>query len=99
MNDPAFRLATYEDLFDLPEHVIGEILNGQLITRPRHSLAASVIGDEYVSPYHRGRGGSRLLEHTWQNDDVDNAPPFDAVSLTLDDLWVPLPEGKTASTG
>ena len=61
MNQPARRLATYEDLFDLPEHLIGEILNGELVTQPRpaprHALAASVIGDEFVSPYHRGRGG------------------------------------------
>ncbi|MDO9239948.1 MAG: Uma2 family endonuclease, partial [Methylicorpusculum sp.] len=150
---------------------------------PRHSLAASVIGDEYVSPYHRGRGGPGgwwilfepelhlgrdilvpdlagwrrttlpnlpeeayfsvapdwicevlspgtaridravkmpiyaqnevswlwlvdpdartlevyrlldchwLLEHTWQNDDVVNAPPFAEVSLTMNDLWVPV---------
>ncbi|MDP2176954.1 Uma2 family endonuclease [Methylicorpusculum sp.] len=187
MNEPAFQLAIYEDLLDLPEHVIGEILNGQLITQPRpaprHSLAASVIGDEYVSPYHRGRGGPGgwwilfepelhlgrdilvpdlagwrrttlpnlpeeayfsvapdwicevlspgtaridravkmpiyaqnevswlwlvdpdartlevyrlldchwLLEHTWQNDDVVNAPPFAEVSLTMNDLWVPV---------
>ncbi|HWP00001.1 MAG TPA: Uma2 family endonuclease [Methylococcus sp.] len=61
MNRPAERFATYQDLFDLPEHVIGEILNGQLVTQPRpgprHALAASVLGDELVGPYHRGRGG------------------------------------------
>lgn len=191
MNEPAFQPASYEDLFDLPEHVIGEILNGQLITQPRpaprHSLAASVIGDEYVSPYHRGRGGPGgwwilfepelhlgrdilvpdlagwrrttlpnlpeeayfisapdwicevlspgtarvdravkmpiyaqngvswlwlidpdartlevyrlleshwLLEHTWQNDDVVNAPPFVEVGLTMNDLWVPAVQSR-----
>ena len=61
MNEPARRLATYQDLVDLPENLIGEILNGTLIAQPRpaprHSLAASVIGDEFVGPYHRGRGG------------------------------------------
>ncbi len=60
MNEPAKRLATYEDLLDLPEHLIGEILNDELMTRPRsaprHALAVSVIGDEFVSPYQRGRG-------------------------------------------
>lgn len=34
MNATARRLAAYEDLFDLPEHLIGEILHGQLITQP-----------------------------------------------------------------
>jgi Uma2 family endonuclease len=61
MTQPAHRYATYEDLFDLPGNVIGEIVHGQLITQPRpapkHALAASVIGAEYVSPYQRGRGG------------------------------------------
>lgn len=61
MNQPARRSATYEDLCDLPEYLIGEILNGELHTQPRpaprHALAASVIGDELVSPFHRGRGG------------------------------------------
>ncbi len=61
MNRPAERLATYEDLSDLPDHVIGEILHGQLITHPRpapnHSLAASFIGGELIIPYQGGRGG------------------------------------------
>jgi Uma2 family endonuclease len=61
MSRPAERLAEYRDLFDLPEHVIGEILNGQLITQPRpapkHVLATSVLGDALVGPFQRGRGG------------------------------------------
>ena len=51
MNQPARRSATYEDLRDLPEYLIGEILNGELHTQPRpaprHALAASVIGDDW----------------------------------------------------
>lgn len=27
-----------------------------------------------------------LLERTWQNDDIVNAPPFDAISMNLEDL-------------
>jgi Uma2 family endonuclease len=61
MNATAGRLATYEDLFDLPEHLIGEILHGQLITQPRpaprHVLSASGIGAELTNPFQRGRGG------------------------------------------
>ena len=189
MNQPALRDATYEDLFDLPDHVIGEILHGQLITQPRpaprHARASSIIGGEIVSPYDQGRGGPGgwwildepelhldrhilvpdlagwrrerlpqlpeeayfsvapdwvcevlspatartdravkmpiyadqsvqwlwlvdpnnrtlevyrlldghwLLEHTWQNDDVVKAPPFDQISMMLSDLWVPEPK-------
>jgi len=61
MTQDAHRLATYEDLFDLPDNVIGEIIHGQLITQPRpapkHALAASIISEEVVGPYHRGKGG------------------------------------------
>lgn len=191
MSSVAHRLATYEDLFDLPDNLIGEILYGQLITQPRpaprHALASSVIGDEFVSPYQRGRGGPGgwwildepelhldqhilvpdlagwrrerlpqlpeiayftvapdwvcevlspgtartdravkmpiyaeqgvswlwlvdpdcrtlevytlheghwLLEHTWQENDLVQASPFNDVTLTLGDLWVPQPDSK-----
>jgi Uma2 family endonuclease len=61
MNSPARRLATSEDLFNLPEHLIGEILHGQLITQPRpaprHARSASIIGGELMSPFDLGRGG------------------------------------------
>ena len=61
MTSTAQRLATYEDLFDLPEHLIGEILHGQLITQPRpaprHARSASIIGGELMSPFDQGRGG------------------------------------------
>lgn len=32
---PAPKFARYEDLFDLPENVTGEIVNGRLVTHPR----------------------------------------------------------------
>ena len=61
MSAPAHKLATYEDLFDLPEHIVGEIIHGQLITHPRpapkHAVASSALGDELVSPFQKGRGG------------------------------------------
>jgi Uma2 family endonuclease len=65
----AHKFATYEDLFDLPEHIIGEIIHGQLVTQPRpapkHASAASTIGMTIGTPYHRGRdggpGGWRIL--------------------------------------
>jgi len=61
MNQPAQRLATYEDLFDLPDHLIGEIIHGQLITQPRpapkHALASSGLGMKFGDPFQFGRGG------------------------------------------
>lgn len=59
--DPARRQATYEDVLRAPEHLIAEILNGELITSPRpagpHAEAASVLTMDLGSPFHRGRGG------------------------------------------
>ena len=61
MGQPAHRLASYDDILDLPEHLVGEILNGELLTHPRpaprHALALSLLGAELSGPFHRGRGG------------------------------------------
>jgi Uma2 family endonuclease len=57
----ARRPATYEDLLQVPDHLVAEIIDGDLHTSPRpngsHTLAASVLGDELLSPFQRGRGG------------------------------------------
>ncbi len=42
MVDPARGRATYEDVLAAPEHVIAEILNGELVTSPRPSGAHGV---------------------------------------------------------
>ena len=61
MGEAALRYAVYEDLFDLPGNIVGEILNGVLKTHPRpaprHALASSSLGSEIFSPYGHGRGG------------------------------------------
>ncbi|HEY3356278.1 MAG TPA: Uma2 family endonuclease [Polyangia bacterium] len=61
MRDPPRRRATYDDLLRLPEHVVGEIIDGELIVSPRpaprHAQAASVLGGDLGPPFHRGRGG------------------------------------------
>lgn len=61
MGDPAKRRATYEDLLAVPEHLVAEIIHGQLFTHPRpaapHTVAASVLGSELTGPFHRGKGG------------------------------------------
>ena len=58
---PGARPATYDDLLALPEHVVGEIIGGELIVSPRpaprHAIATSVLGGELGPPYHGGRGG------------------------------------------
>jgi len=61
MNEPARRQATYEDLFDLPEHLVGEVLSGQLHTHPRpaprHARAYSALGYSIGGPFDGGVGG------------------------------------------
>ena len=58
---PQNRLATYEDLLALPENLVGEIVDGRLITHPRpapkHAVAFSGLGSELRNPFERGRGG------------------------------------------
>jgi Uma2 family endonuclease len=58
---PTKRPATYEDLRALPDHVIGELIAGELIASPRptipHARASSVLGEKLGGPFDSGRGG------------------------------------------
>lgn len=58
---PQERSAVYEGLFDLPENIVGEILNGRLVTHPRpaprHARAASSLGFALGGPFDQGRNG------------------------------------------
>ena len=60
MAAPAKHDATYEDLLAVPEHLVAEIVDGDLITSPRpaarHALAASTLGME-LGPFARRSGG------------------------------------------
>lgn len=53
--------ATYEDLVRVPDHLVAEILDGELYASPRpalrHTRAASILGVEIGNPFDRGRGG------------------------------------------
>jgi Uma2 family endonuclease len=53
--------ASYDDLLRLPEHLVGEIINGELIATPRpalpHACAASAIGAQLWGPFHGSSGG------------------------------------------
>jgi len=62
MSEPAKQKAVYEDLYGLPENMIGEIIDGELIATPRpsqrHVHAASALDKKIGSPYQFGeRGG------------------------------------------
>lgn len=57
----AAKEATYEDLFSIPEHHIGQVVHGVLYSHPRpaarHSVAASELGGDLLQRFSRGRGG------------------------------------------
>jgi len=61
MSATAERLATYDDLMDVPARLVAEIINGRLRTHPRpapkHALASSHLGGELVGPFSSGKGG------------------------------------------
>lgn len=52
---------TYDDIVALPEHLVGEFVDGELHVSPRpapkHASASSAIGGELWAPFQRGRGG------------------------------------------
>ncbi len=61
MPDPARHSATYDDLIRVPEHLVAEIIDGELITSPRpasrHARASSILGGKLVPPFDQGDGG------------------------------------------
>lgn len=61
MPEPAKKKTTYDDLYSIPDNMIGEIIDGELIVTPRpsrkHIIASSYLGAELIPPYCHGRGG------------------------------------------
>lgn len=61
MVEVARRRATYADLEAVPPHLVGEILDGELVTHPRplprHGAAQASLIDELAGPFQKGRGG------------------------------------------
>ena len=61
MSTPAERFATYEDLCQVPDHLVAQIIHGQLITlprpAPRHARASSALGGSLFPPMDSGSGG------------------------------------------
>ena len=59
--DRKHQPATYDDLLKVPDHLVAEIVDGDLYTSPRpaprHADASSGLGGALRSPFDRGRGG------------------------------------------
>ena len=57
----ARRAATYGDLLAVPDHLVAEILDGELHTSPRptprHAQATTGLTGDLFGPFDRGRGG------------------------------------------
>lgn len=60
MAEPARKRAIYEDLYDIPENMTGEIIDGELIVSPRpaveHGYSAFFLGGK-LTPFYLGKGG------------------------------------------
>ncbi|PYR51992.1 MAG: hypothetical protein DMF95_07375 [Acidobacteria bacterium] len=58
---PARRPATYDDLLSVPDHLVAEILDGDLHASPRpsvaHTIATTSLSAFVVGPFDHGRGG------------------------------------------
>src|SRR5690349_11138621 len=57
MAEPAKRRTTYADLQAIPEHLVAEIIDGELLTHPRHGAAASALGIKLGQPFQFGQNG------------------------------------------
>ena len=71
----ARRRATYADLLEVPEHLVAEILDGELVTSPRpaspHALAASAIGIDVGGAFGRPPGGAEAPGGWWIIDEPE----------------------------
>lgn len=61
MSDAVTRPASYQDILALPEHLVGELLGGELHTHPRpaprHARAYSALGYRIGGPFDGGIDG------------------------------------------
>jgi Uma2 family endonuclease len=61
MGLPERREATYDDVASAPEHLVAELVAGELQLSPRpakpHAAAAAALAEELGPPFKRGRGG------------------------------------------
>ena len=51
----------YQKVLEAPPHKVAEVIGGEYHLNPRpampHALASSILGDELIGPFGRGRGG------------------------------------------
>jgi Uma2 family endonuclease len=61
VTEVAKRKATYEDLYNIPENMTGEIIAGELIVTPRpsrkHGFCVTALGTAVTGQYQFGQGG------------------------------------------
>ena len=61
MTELALRRATYEDLLAVPDHLIAELIDGELYTTPRpaipHMNVSTVLGGSLNVRFQQGSGG------------------------------------------
>ena len=61
MTELALHRATYEDLLNVPDNLVGELIDGELYTSPRpaprHANVTSMLGGDLNARFQRGRGG------------------------------------------
>lgn len=73
--DPARKRAAYEDLLELPEHVVGEIVDGELYASPRpgspHAHAGSAIGSDLFGNFSRPPGEGDAPGGWWILDEPE----------------------------
>jgi Uma2 family endonuclease len=69
------RKATYDDLLKVPEPLVAEIIDGELVTSPRpaspHALAASAIGSVLFDRFNRPRGDRDAPGGWWILDEPE----------------------------
>ena len=61
MAEAATKRPTYADLQRVPPHLVAELIEGELVTRPRpaprHAAASLALADEIAGPFQKSRGG------------------------------------------
>ena len=61
MADSARKRATYKDVLNAPDHLVAELVDGELFLQPRprasHAFTSSGMGGDMHGPFQRGRGG------------------------------------------
>jgi Uma2 family endonuclease len=69
------RPATYDDLLRVSDHLVAEILDGELVVSPRpaipHAAASSGIGGDLHGPFHGPPGGPRGPGGWWILDEPE----------------------------